>query len=512
MKKILTCAAAATLMCAAFALGGCAETGHNFVKTVVDPTCTDVGYTVYTCADEGCGYTYKETGSSALGHNYEDNFCVRCDTLDPNAPETEGLEFLPIYDEKDENKITAWFVSKGEAEISNYIKIPKSYKGEASAYYDVVGIANNAFEGCTTVKQAVLPSSVKYIGNRAFADCNGLKYLDITSKTECIGNGAFENCADAFVDIALPKSVKEIGRGAFSGCDKVESITMPYAVGEIEQYTEPNDGGGTSVEKERRVNTHFGYIFGADDHTDNADIIPSSLENVVIEGSFDIPEYAFYAAPIKNVKIGGTIGKIGVSAFEDCTSLRSVQFEAAIVAIGGNAFKNCAEAFKNIVIPTSVSKIGNGAFAGCTSAEHVEMPYAVQGDGADRHFGYVFGSDGASSVPSSVRSVKIVGSLPIADGAFVGCGGITDAEVSGNISVIGKNTFADCASLERFVFGNNVTSFRGGVFKGCGALKRVEYGGSLAQYLSLELDDEYSSPIFNGAELYVRGKRIDILA
>ena len=67
-------------------------TGHSYVATVTDPTCTEEGYTTYTCTV--CGDTYTSDYVSALDHNYvatvveatctEDGYtlyeCTRCDS------------------------------------------------------------------------------------------------------------------------------------------------------------------------------------------------------------------------------------------------------------------------------------------------------------------------------------------------------------------------------------------------------------------------------------------------
>ena len=41
---------------------------HNYVATVVKPTCTEQGYTTYRCSD--CGKEYKDDYTAALGHNW----------------------------------------------------------------------------------------------------------------------------------------------------------------------------------------------------------------------------------------------------------------------------------------------------------------------------------------------------------------------------------------------------------------------------------------------------------
>lgn len=61
------------------------ECSHNYVATVTEPTCTQSGYTTYTCSI--CGDTYTADQTSALGHSYGEyqssetehwRICTRC--------------------------------------------------------------------------------------------------------------------------------------------------------------------------------------------------------------------------------------------------------------------------------------------------------------------------------------------------------------------------------------------------------------------------------------------------
>ena len=45
-----------------------ADLGHNYTSVVTKPTCTDKGYTTFTCSK--CGYSYKGDEKSAEGHSY----------------------------------------------------------------------------------------------------------------------------------------------------------------------------------------------------------------------------------------------------------------------------------------------------------------------------------------------------------------------------------------------------------------------------------------------------------
>ena len=58
--------------------------GHKYTSKVVAPTCTEDGYTLYTCSV--CGDTYKENVIKATGHNFGVNApkCSVCSTANPN--------------------------------------------------------------------------------------------------------------------------------------------------------------------------------------------------------------------------------------------------------------------------------------------------------------------------------------------------------------------------------------------------------------------------------------------
>ena len=55
----------------------------------------------------------------------------------------------------------------------------------------------------------------------------------------------------------------------------------------------------------------------------------------------DVPWYAF-ASEIKSVSIGDGVTIIGVSAFENCTSLTGITIPASVTSIGERVFSGCA--------------------------------------------------------------------------------------------------------------------------------------------------------------------------
>lgn len=67
--------------------------GHKYTSKVVAPTCSEDGYTIYTCSV--CGGSYKENVIKATGHNFGVNAqkCSVCGTANPNykIPTVTGL-------------------------------------------------------------------------------------------------------------------------------------------------------------------------------------------------------------------------------------------------------------------------------------------------------------------------------------------------------------------------------------------------------------------------------------
>ena len=56
--------------------------GHDYRTAVTAPTCTEAGYTAHTCSR--CGFSYNDSETEALGHDYKDGVCTRCGAKDPD--------------------------------------------------------------------------------------------------------------------------------------------------------------------------------------------------------------------------------------------------------------------------------------------------------------------------------------------------------------------------------------------------------------------------------------------
>ncbi|MBR2047484.1 MAG: leucine-rich repeat protein [Oscillospiraceae bacterium] len=72
-------------------------TGHSYSVTITEPTCTDSGFTTHTCSS--CGDSYVDSYTSALGHDFQDGSCTRCG-------ESDGSEIVNPFEDVDQ---TQWY-------------------------------------------------------------------------------------------------------------------------------------------------------------------------------------------------------------------------------------------------------------------------------------------------------------------------------------------------------------------------------------------------------------------
>ena len=108
-------------------------------------------------------------------------FCSKKGDGSSSADENpQGLQFYPQGD-------GTYVVSRGDAKYLSNIVIPATYKGGA-----VMGIDNNAFDGCINLTSIEIPDSVTSIGNAAFADCSSL--------TDVYYTGTDEEWAKIYID------------------------------------------------------------------------------------------------------------------------------------------------------------------------------------------------------------------------------------------------------------------------------------------------------------------------
>ena len=151
--------------------------GHDYQKTVTEPTCTDQGYTTYTCSR--CHDSYKEDYVDAKGHTpaaavKENNVAAKC--------ETAGS-----YDE-------VVYCSVCDAEISRETKPVKAtgHKWDAgkvtkAATPTATGVKTYTCSVCKKTKTETIPKCDKYANPiKASGKTVSLKYSAVKKKNQTV--------------------------------------------------------------------------------------------------------------------------------------------------------------------------------------------------------------------------------------------------------------------------------------------------------------------------------------
>lgn len=99
----------------------------------------------------------------------------------------------------------------------------------------VVGIRDNAFYRCTSLKSITVPATVKTIGHHAFFGCTSLEKVVLPVGTYEFGMGCFSNCT-SLREIVLPDSLGILPDSCFRGCTSLGKVVIPQSVTVIEKF------------------------------------------------------------------------------------------------------------------------------------------------------------------------------------------------------------------------------------------------------------------------------------
>lgn len=167
---------------------------------------------------------------------------------------------------------------------------------------------------------------------------------------------------------------------------------------------------------------------------------------------------------LTNIEISGSVKRLGIQAFYDCTSLESVSFAGeGLEVIENNAFTGCTS-LATINLPHSIAAIGSGVFLGCKSLTSISLPPNLASIGNE-----VF------AVCTNLSSVTFKGTKlnNIGSNTFRNCYSLTSITLPEGITDIGREAFAGCTSLTSVTLPSSITSLSEKVFEGCKAMQKI---------------------------------------
>ena len=261
----------------------------------------------------------------------------------------------------------------------------------------ITEIPAGAFENYTALKKVTMEEGVTTIGAKAFGGCTALELVYIPASVTTIA-GEFMN-------------------GAFYGSN--EDLVI-YCASE----TEPAGWGEfwAAVYGEIPCEVCMGDIFISEHYWANLDATATHIE--IPAGVFYIPgNYFKNNTTLESIVIPDSVTTIEDYAFNNCTSLKNVQFGNGVEYIGQGAF--VATAITELNLPASLTTIGQSAFADCTSLKEVVI------------------ADGLTQLPA---------------GVFSGCFDLAQVELPDTLTSIGSKAFEECTALKSIFIPDSVTT------------------------------------------------------
>ena len=428
-----------------------------------------------TVTYNGKQYTVTKIGTGA----FRDCTGLTAVTL-PNAMTSIGRNAF-----RDCTGLTTVTISNSVTSIGSYAFYGCTGLTEVTIPNAVTSIGSRAFSGCTGLTEVTIPNAVTYIGERAFEGCSGLTTVTIGNSVTTIGERAFTSCS-GLTEVTIPNSVMTIGSYAFTGCRGLKTVTIGNSVMTIGSRAFTSCTGLTEVIWNARNAKYYAVSF-FDSPFSNCNRLTDFVFGEEVE---HIPALlCCELASLKNLVIGNSVTSIGISAFDGCSGLTEVIWNARNVQDfqdnSSRPFSGCDRltdfvfgeevehipdylcyqltSLNTIVIPNSVTSIGTNAFSFCSGLKTVTIPNSVTNIGSS-----------AFEDCTELTEIAIPNAVTTIEGyAFTRCTGLKTVTIGNSVTTIKSFTFSWCTQMESVTIGEKVESIEDFAFSHCDNLTAV---------------------------------------
>lgn len=289
----------------------------------------------------------------------------------------------------------------------NVIENAFSYREKITSiilHKDIVEIANDAFEKCTSLKEIKVDDKNDY-----YCDIDGVLFDKNKKKLVTFPNQK----SDTYV---IPDSVNTVCTFAFDNCSNLRSLTIPNSVTNIE-------------------NCAFNYC--------------NNLTKINLPGNLiNLGSRAFSNCEnLKDIVLPDGLQKLGDYCFSNCTSLTNINIPDSVTYIGDSCFSNCTS-LVNINIPDTVTYIGSNAL-GYTP---------IISDESKREDGALYIGKHLIDINFDVSGKFIIknGTKTICRSAFINRKNITSVVIPESVTRIEEYTFIMCENIKEITLPKSI--------------------------------------------------------
>lgn len=264
--------------------------------------------------------------------------------------------------------------------------------------YDMRTLGNSAFYNCTGVTSVSIGGKIESIGSSAFRGCSKLENLSIISKVlTSIGANAFYGCPiktasipaiacgkikNSWLTTVKVNSGTSIEDRAFDDCARLTSVTLEsYGITSIGAYAFRNCENLPTIKLPLTLTTiDVGAFYWCKKLT-NVNI-PTTVTSI---GSSAF----YYCSALTGISIPSSVTRLGGQAFHSCIGLKSVHIGSGVTTVEGSTFSSCTALATVTVYDGSLTKIDMSAFYNCSALWYIKIPGSVNyiGDNAFENCG-----------------------------------------------------------------------------------------------------------------------------
>ncbi len=212
----------------------------------------------------------------------------------------------------------------------------------------ITEIGDWAFFGCIRIETLDLPENLQIIGDYALSNCTSLSKMEFPAGLKHIGYNAV--VGNALTEVRLPEGLETLGGRAFQASNVLKELYIPSTLGVIPYQA------------------FMGAVY---------------LEKLTIEdGPTQIGQEAFRGCGMTTVDLPDSVTTIGISAFEQCTTLTSVKLPSNLTTLESRAFADCYR-LASVELPDTLTEIPEEAFKNCVEIQKLRIPETVTSIGSN---------------------------------------------------------------------------------------------------------------------------------